>query len=516
MNEEQERWAVFWCSLLRPILYGEIPKGGVAAFLRKLASEEVVYPNGQRKCPPTSTLKRKLKRYRRSGFEALFRKPRSDKGIPRVVPAEVIDTAVAAKREQPYRSDQALNQILDARHGKQMKRSTLYSHLKKAGATRTKLGVVKKKIRKRWSCEKSHDMWVGDFSQGPCVLVNGTSCRSHLSAFVDVHSRYIVSARYYLREDLDVLCDTMVRGMSRHGLPLAIYLDNGKVYHSHALKTLCWRHNVRLLHRPPKEPEPGGLIERFFQTVQTQFEREVRAGEILDLQKLNRAFYAWLDVMYHQQSHSETNESPKERFEKGMQVLRQVDLATLMECFLKREVRTVNRTFSDISLHKRHYRVDGKLRGDRVEVRYDGMAEPGTIQVYSLDGEYLGTGVWHDRTKAEQPERPVGPTSMEHNLLAMLEAKQRALHKKEAVDFSLATRPRPWPFESFAACLADLVCRKGGVSAWSKDELASLQAAYNRHPGLTRRLLKRACAQAAHKTVPAILYALQNMMNEES
>jgi len=515
MNEQEERQAVFWCSLLRPVLYGEIPKGGVEGFLRTLTGESVLFPNGQLKRPSLSTLKRKLKKYREDGFEALFRKRRSDKGKPRVVPAEVIDTAVQAKREQPYRSDQSINQILESRHGKRMSRSTLYRHLKKAGATRMKLGVTKKPVRKRWSCEKSHDMWEGDFSHGPYVLVGGASASTRLSAFIDVHSRYIVSARYYLRENLDVLCDTLVRGMSRHGLPLSIYLDNGKVYHSHALKTLCWRHSIRLRHRPPRDPAPGGLIERFFQTVQTQFEKEVRAGEILDLQKLNQAFWAWLDVMYHRQVQSETGQSPRDRFEKGMQTLRQVDLATLAECFLKREKRTVDKIFSDIRLHNRFYRVDAKLRGDRVEVRYDEMADLNTIQVYSLDGEYLGTGALHDRSEGEPPATPSLPPPVQQNLLDILERKQQALHKAEAVDFSRATRPRIWPFEAFAACLSDLTGRKGGISAWSQDELAQLQAAHRRHPRLTRQLLKRACALATHKTVPAILYTLQNQMNEE-
>ena len=52
-------------------------------------------------------------------------------------------------------------------------KSTLYRHLKKAGATKIKLSVSGKKVRKRWSRDNTHDLWVGDFQEGPYVLVNG-------------------------------------------------------------------------------------------------------------------------------------------------------------------------------------------------------------------------------------------------------------------------------------------------------------------------------------------------------
>jgi len=104
MNRKQERQAVFWCSLLRPVLYGEIPRGEVAAYLRKLCAEEIVFPNGRRGRPSLSTLKRKLRAFRQDGFDSLKRKARSDRGTVRAVPREVIETAVAAKRDQPLRS----------------------------------------------------------------------------------------------------------------------------------------------------------------------------------------------------------------------------------------------------------------------------------------------------------------------------------------------------------------------------------------------------------------------------
>jgi hypothetical protein len=53
--------------------------------------------------------------------------------------------------------------------------------LKAAGATRIKLGVCQEKVRKHWSRDHTHDLWVGDFEEGPYVIEKNDvvpSCRS--------------------------------------------------------------------------------------------------------------------------------------------------------------------------------------------------------------------------------------------------------------------------------------------------------------------------------------------------
>ncbi len=63
---------------------------------------------------------------------------------------------------------------------------------------------------------------------------------THLSAFIDCHSRYVVEARYYLRENLDILIDSLLRAWSVHGASRELYLDNAKIYLVHALKAACF------------------------------------------------------------------------------------------------------------------------------------------------------------------------------------------------------------------------------------------------------------------------------------
>ncbi len=54
--------------------------------------------------------------------------------------------------------------------------------------------------------------------------------------------------------------------------------------------------------------------ERFFRAVRGQFLVEVEQRGIDDLDELRELFTAWLERRYHRRTHSETGQSPLERF----------------------------------------------------------------------------------------------------------------------------------------------------------------------------------------------------------
>jgi len=506
MDKKRESEALFWCSLLHDALFDRIPRGGLHKYLCKLAAKPVRHLNGEYKCPSVSTLKRKLAAYKGGCFDAVKRKLRSDRGKPRSVPQAVVNRAIAVKCDQPLRSPAMINQILQTEYSKTIAESTLYRYLKQAGATRRKLGVIKEPVRKRWSTAHPNEMWIGDVSHGPRVLIGGIASSTRLSAFIDVHSRYIVAGRYYLNEKLTALYDTLLRGFARHGLPMALYVDNAKIYHSNSFKAACYRLKINLLHRKVRDPEGGGLIERFFQTAQQQFESEL-AGKAISLDDLNQGFCAWLEVVYHQTEHRETQATPLIRYKENAPPPRRVDHGVLTEAFFESKRRTVDKTFSDITLARKLYRVDQKLRGDRVEVRYDPFGAMDEVLIYDLRGAYLGKGVAHQRQSGEQPLVNAGPNQID--VIGILRAKQQNLRKMEAVDYKAALTARPWPFEAFLSCFAELLGRKGSTSAFDEAEMSALQIVYRAHPRLTRAFLKRAFARANSRNIPDIVYELQ-------
>jgi putative transposase len=517
LDKEQEKWAIFWCDLLSPVIYGDIEPELTNKFLKATANEQILFPDGRFANPSLSTLRRKFNRYQQGGFDALARKGRSDRGKSRNIAAQIIGKAIELKKEQPFRSPDIINRLLKEMYGATVPRSTLYRHLKQANATRIKLGVLRKKVRKRWTRNHTHDLWVGDFEDGPYVLENGQVVPTYLSVFIDCHSRYVVEARYYFRQNLDVLIDSLIRALATHGAPLQLYVDRAKIYMANALKAACYRLNIKLLHRPPKDPPAGGLIERLIQTIQMQLEAEIRAGDILSLQQLNRCLSAWQAVSYHKTIHSEIQQPPEQRYQNGLTVIRTVDMAKVMESFMQSVNRTVNKTFSDVQLDKRFYRVDPKLRGDRVQVKYDPFSSWDTVHIYSLSDQYLATGTLHDRTTdvpvpAQQPQ-----SKPKHSYTELLirQHKQMLAEQTGSIDYRKVVQTRPWPFHEFAKTVAQLMGKKAGLADLSAGELESLKKLYNQSLSINRKMLKEAFENALYPTVPYIIRELKLLIQKE-
>lgn len=516
MKEEDEKEVLFWSKLLYPVIFSELKRGEIRRYLEKVSQEEVVFPDGTKKKPGLSTLWKKLRLYKEGGVDAFLRKPRSDRGKVRSVDEEIIAKAVELKRDQPLRSHKVINEFLDYYYGVTIPKSTLYRHLRKRGATKVKLGVSKTPVRCRWTRDHSNSLWMGDFEFGPFVFSNGKSSRTYLSAFIDAHSRFIVSGRYYLQSNLDVLEDSLTRAWELYGAPREIYLDNAKVYYANALKLSCLALNIKLLHRPPRDPAPGGLIEKFFQTVQSQFESEIKAGELLTLDQLNENFSAWLNSFYQKSINSQTNETPTKRYQAGLQFIRHVDIKSIARYFHKQQIRTVHRDFSDISLFGKLYQVDSSLKGDKVTVYYDPRSDNDNVLIHSLDDQFLCQGKLYQREKSEQPSLPAISTPPKHDFLALLCEKQQQLLQKqiEGVDYSQISSHR-WPFISFVQLFAKLLGRQGGASAFDSNEYQALKDVYQLHPNLSQNILREAFEMATHQNIVQITFQIQNLLSQE-
>jgi transposase InsO family protein len=325
-------------------------------------------------------LRRKVRQFRQQKIDGLRRQRRKDRGQSRKDRQTMIARAIALKKEQPYRSPDAINEFLKKEFGRTIPKSTLNRHLRQVGTTRRKLGVTDEKIRCRWTRDHSNALWVGDFADGPHVFQSDQVIKTHLSVWIDCHSRYLVEGRYYFRENLDILIDSLLRAWGQQGASRELYVDNAKIYHAGALKLTCAQLNIHLLHRPPRDPPPGGLIERVIETIQDQFEREIRASHTVTLEKLNQYFQAWLHARYHNTIHSSTGQTPRERFQEQTRFRRHVNLAEVLQLFWVREKRTVNNEFCDVRVKNFYYAVDPDWRRHEVIVAYDPFANEESTQ----------------------------------------------------------------------------------------------------------------------------------------
>ncbi len=449
----------------------------------------------------------------------LYRRRRSDRGTARKKHADLLARAVELKKEQPQRSDRVINRILEREFGRTVPRSTLYHHLRREGATRRKLGVSPQKVRCRWSRDQGGALWQGDFEHGPLVIQQGQALKTHLSAWIDCHSRFIVEARYYVRENLDILADSLLRAWGNHGASRELYADNAKIYHAKALQLACTQLNIKLLHRPPRDPAPGGLIERFFQTCQTQFEAEVRASQILTLDELNRVLAAWLEMAYHQEVNRETGQTPHERYHQQPRLIRHVDLGTVLTFFHQRVPRTVDEDHSDVRIDNLFFAVDPKLRGDALIVEYDPFSSLEEVQLYSPADVYLGRGKRYQRERGSHqqpaPATPAQPITPRY--LDALRTEHDAAHQQRrsrSIDFHSARQRNVWSLTGFAGAFARLLGRQGGLSGLTAHEMEILGAFHARHDRPTESLLRQAFSQVASATIPEVLFQLQSLLHE--
>jgi transposase InsO family protein len=462
-----------------------------------------------------------VRQFRQHKIPGLRRQRRNDRSKARKHREAMIARAVELKKQQPRRSPRVINEFLQKEFGRTIPTSTMNRHLRRAGATRRKLGATNEKIRCRWTRDHSNALWVGDFSEGPRVFHDGRVIKSHLSIWIDCHSRFVVEGRYYFRENLDIVMDSLLRAWGSHGAPREIYLDNAKVYHAGALKLACAQLNIQLLHRPPREPSPGGIIERIIETAQDQFESEIRASHTVTLEKLNSYFSAWLHASYHKTIHSSTDQTPRERFEQKTRFRRHVNLPEVLKFFWLREERKVHDEFCDVQLNTQFFRADVRYRGDKVIVHYDPFSKLDEVRLYSPEGQFLQVANRYQRERGAhpQPEKQTNDTPLDHEYLKLLEQRYKQEQQVEAeqgVDYHAAQSRQVWSTAQFAAKFAKLLGRKGGVSGLSTEELECLDQFHRHHPRITSRLLEEAFQRAEVKTIPVIVFHLQLLLERNS
>ena len=384
--------------------------------VRELAAREHTGPAGERIRVSRVTLDRWILAWRRGGFDALV--PSTRNCDPRTA-AAVLDLAAALKREVPARTAAQVAAILAAHSGPGTSvpsTRTLQRHFARLELNTRPDGLGPRAFG-RFEAAAANDRWTGDALHGPVVAGRKT----FLFAFVDDHSRALVGYRWGHSEDTVRLEAALRAGLAARGIPKVVYLDNGSAMVSSQLLRALAVLGIRLTHSKPGEPAGRGKIERLFRTVREQFLVELTApgalDAVTDLTRLNELFAAWVETVYHQRVHSETQQKPLERFlTAGPPALPTPQL--LREAFLWSHQRMVTKT-ATLSLHGNTYEVDAALIGRKVEVVFDPF-DLTTLEV-RYQGRPMGTAVprrigrhVHPHARPDLPPPPAAPTGIDY------------------------------------------------------------------------------------------------------
>jgi putative transposase len=316
----------------------------------------------------TRTIYRWLAAWRAGGFEALKPARRRDAGVPRTDP-DIVELAVALRREAPARSAAHIAEIVATTRGVEVSARTLQRIFVDRGLDRARL-EGRYRAFGRFEADACGELWTADGWDGPVVGELGGR-HAQLFSFLDDRSRLICHGAFYADVGEWSFQRCLREAIIRRGLPSSLYIDNGSAQTSLQLKLICARLGVRIVHSRPYRPQGRGKKERHYRTVAEQFGLEVEVAGVDTLAQLNRYLAAWIEQSYHRRVHRGTGQSPLQRWMAGPSVLRPTpDPDALREAFLWTAVRTVTATRS-VSLHGNVYDVDPSLVGRRIELRYD-------------------------------------------------------------------------------------------------------------------------------------------------
>ena len=453
--------ALFRYGLIAALVHTPPDTGQQERLLREIASRTYTIPGSSRSRVSITTLRRYLKTYREQGFDALRPGSRADAGAPRAFPPEVLDQAIALREEQPARTTQTIVDILQRDERLSLPRSvnvhTLTTHLRRRGKTRRVLAQTGKTYR-RFERDHVNSLWQGDAMVGPWLpdpyapgnprRAGAGKRRTHLFCFIDDHSRLVPYAEFFFDEALPRLERVLKVALLRRGVPFAVYVDNGQVYSSTQFNAACATLGIQRIQTAPYSPAAKGKQERFFETLRAQFLPEVEASRLTTLTDLNESLWAWLECVYHQHVHSETQQTPLARFTAGLNQVRHADPESVRRAFLWRAKRQVRKD-ATLSLQGNRYQVEPHLAGRSLELRFDPF-DLAHIELY-LDGAHLGlaTVIVQNRQRhlavqrlaTEPPDPPQPKSSLDY--LAALRAEYHAQQQRELGSLQFIQLPLP-------------------------------------------------------------------------
>lgn len=242
---------------------------------------------------------------------------------------------------------------------------------------------------------------------------------------------------------------------SAHGIPRAIYVDNGAEFHARAFGLACAEYQIDLRYRPPGTPRYGGHIERLIGTMMGAihllpglhfsniFERgdlDAEAEAVMTLQELETWLALEITGSYHVRVHSALETTPAAAWAAQSDEARlrmPADLRQFLVDFLPSEQRVLQRD----GFHLFHIRYwSDELRwlmgreSRKYTLRYDPrdllrifvLTENGIIEARPADLTRPAITLWEHRA-ARRALRKAGRRSVDEELIFRTIEAQRDL-----------------------------------------------------------------------------------------
>ena len=205
-------------------------------------------------------------------------------------------------------------------------RSTIYRVLVRHGLVPARKRKRRRQDYKRWQREEPMQLWQMDVT-GSVFLADGTELK--LISGLDDCSRFCVIATVVRRATARAVCRAFVAAMRLYGIPDEVLTDNGKQFTGRfgkprpaevLFERICRKNGIKQLLTKPYSPTTTGKVERWHQTLQTDFLND--AGPFATIETAQAAVDAWRHEYNHDRPHQSLDmATPAERFRPAPQAV---------------------------------------------------------------------------------------------------------------------------------------------------------------------------------------------------
>jgi transposase InsO family protein len=198
-------------------------------------------------------------------------------------------------------------------------RSTIYRVLVRHGLVPARKRKRRRQDYKRWQREEPMQLWQLDVTAS-VFLADGSECK--LVSGIDDHSRFCVIATVVRRATARAICRAFLAAMRTYGIPDEVLTDNGKQFTGRfgkprpaevLFERICRKNGIKQLLTKPYSPTTTGKVERWHQTLQTEFLDD--AGPFASIEAAQAAVDAWRREYNTDRPHQPLDmATPAERF----------------------------------------------------------------------------------------------------------------------------------------------------------------------------------------------------------
>lgn len=304
-----------------------------------------------------------------AGDEGLRDHSRRPQTSPRRSPAALEAQILQVRDAHPAWGARKIARCLDRQGIQPPAASTVHAILQRHGRVQRPVGGAP--ASQRFEKPAPNLLWQMDF-KGWIRLNDGSPC--HPLTMVDDHSRYVPCLAACADEQTGTVRGHLETTFRRHGLPDALFVDNGTPWGDSAgarwtrLGVWLLKLGVEVLHSRPYHPQSRGKNERFHRTLADEVFALRRFGDLAEVQ---RALDRWRDVYNHERPHQALDQNvPASRYRTSARPMPK--RLPEMHYDAGEIVRTVPANNHYVSFKGRHWRVPRAFCGERLAIRHTG------------------------------------------------------------------------------------------------------------------------------------------------